>query len=64
MTCQTAARSRADVSVRAPDQEDAMSVHRVIDVIGTSTQSWKTPRFLAAVHRAGDFRDACGFRRC
>jgi flavin-binding protein dodecin len=41
-----------------------MSVYRVIDVIGTSSQSWKTPRFLAAVHRAGDFRDACGFRRC
>ena len=23
-----------------------MSVYRVIDVIGTSTQSWKTPRYL------------------
>ena len=25
-------------------KEDAVSVYRVIDVIGTSSQSWETPR--------------------
>ena len=57
MTCQTAPRSPPDVSVRAPDQEDAMSVYRVIDVIGTSTQSWEDAAATAVKTASQTLRD-------
>ena len=56
MTCQTAAWSR-DVPVLAPDQEDAMSVYRVIDVIGTSTQSWEDAAATAVKTADESLRD-------
>jgi flavin-binding protein dodecin len=53
-TSQTAACSR-DVSV--PDQEDAMSVYRVIDVIGTSSQSWEDAAVTAVATARKSLRD-------
>jgi flavin-binding protein dodecin len=45
------------VLVRASEQEDAMSVYRVIDVIGTSTQSWEDAAATAVKTASQTLRD-------
>ena len=56
MTCQTAARSPPR-SRSGRQTEDAMSVYRVIDVIGTSTQSWEDAAATAVKTASQTLRD-------
>jgi flavin-binding protein dodecin len=49
--------SSRDVSIQAGNQEDAVSVYRVIDVIGTSTQSWEDAAVTAVSTARKSVRD-------